>query len=202
MLRKNSKKPEVRRRELIDAAAVLFAERGYEGVAVRDILAAVNGAPGMFYYYFKSKQDIYLAVVAQYLEERISRRCEILEDPAISFDEKKAVYAEMVREDIGGYLERFDEQGRTITDDAYKIWEFVQMLNRMSHAHAAFILQGVQEGRIAQDLGITPDNVQAFSLYTLYGAWGLVYNSRFTDGKETFGVDDALALRRSIFYRS
>lgn len=201
MLRKNSKKPALRKRELIDAAAALFAERGYEGVAVRDILAAVNGAPGMFYYYFKSKQDIYLAVVAQELETRIGRRCEMLEDPALPFDKKKAVYAEMVREDIGGYLARFDEQSHTITDDACKIWEFVQMLNRMSHAHAAFILQGVQEGKIAQDLGITPDNVQAFSLYTLYGAWGLVYNSRFTDSQETFDVDDALAVRKHLFYR-
>ena len=90
MLRKNSKKPALRKRELIDAAAALFAERGYEGVAVRDILAAVNGAPGMFYYYFKSKQDIYLAVVAQELETRIGRRCEMLEDPALPFDKKKA----------------------------------------------------------------------------------------------------------------
>ena len=47
-----SKDPEVRKKELIDIATKLFEERGYERVSVRDILSEVNGAPGMFYYYF------------------------------------------------------------------------------------------------------------------------------------------------------
>ena len=51
-----SKDPEVRKKELIDIATKLFEERGYERVSVRDILSEVNGAPGMFYYYFKSKK--------------------------------------------------------------------------------------------------------------------------------------------------
>ena len=59
-MKRNSKKPEVRKQELIEIAAKLFAEKGYEAVSVRDILDVVGGAPGMFYYYFKSKQDIYL----------------------------------------------------------------------------------------------------------------------------------------------
>ena len=57
-MKKGAKPPEERRKELIDVAARLFAEKGYESVAVRDILAEVNGAPGMFYYYFKSKGKI------------------------------------------------------------------------------------------------------------------------------------------------
>ena len=73
-LKKNSKKPEVRRQELIDAASALFAEKGYEAVSVRDILNVVNGAPGMFYYYFKSKQDIYLASMEQYIAKRLKRK--------------------------------------------------------------------------------------------------------------------------------
>lgn len=57
-MKKGAKPPEERRKELIDLAARLFAEKDYESVAVRDILAEVNGAPGMFYYYFKSKGKI------------------------------------------------------------------------------------------------------------------------------------------------
>ena len=57
-MKKGSKPPEERRKELVDTAARLFAEKGYESVSVRDILNEVSGAPGMFYYYFKSKQDI------------------------------------------------------------------------------------------------------------------------------------------------
>ena len=53
VMKKNSKPPEERRRELVAVASRLFAEKGYEAVSVRDILDAVHGAPGMFYYYFK-----------------------------------------------------------------------------------------------------------------------------------------------------
>lgn len=202
-LKKNSKKPEVRRKELIEVASALFAEKGYEAVSVRDILNVVDGAPGMFYYYFKSKQDIYLAVMEQYLDERIERRCKILEDDTIPFDEKKKVYENLVTEDIGGYLDRFQSQSsHSITDDSYKLWDFVQMLNRLSGAHAKFILQGVREGKISGDLGITEENVEAFSLYTLYGAWGMIYNSKFTDGKTDFGIKDVLEIRHRIFYRN
>ena len=56
-MKRNSKKPEVRKQELIEIAAKLFAEKGYEAVSVRDILDVVDGAPGMFYYYFKSKNE-------------------------------------------------------------------------------------------------------------------------------------------------
>ena len=33
----------------------------------------LNGAPGMFYYYFKSKEDIFLACMETYFEEKIGR---------------------------------------------------------------------------------------------------------------------------------
>ena len=78
ILKKNSKKPEIRRQELIDIAAALFAEKGYEAVSVRDILEVVNGAPGMFYYYFKSKQEIYMAAMEQYITRRLERKCKIM----------------------------------------------------------------------------------------------------------------------------
>ena len=48
-MKKGSKPPEERRKELVDTAARLFAEKGYESVSVRDILNEVSGAPGMFY---------------------------------------------------------------------------------------------------------------------------------------------------------
>lgn len=187
---------------MIETAARLFAEKGYEGVSVRDILDEIQGAPGMFYYYFKSKQEIYLAVMEQYLNERMERRCKLLADETIPFDEKKAVYAKLVAEDIGGYMDRFQTQAEpSITDSSYKLWDFVQMLNKLSGPHAKFIMQGVREGKISGDLGITEENVQAFSLYTLYGAWGVVYSGKFTDGTDGLGLKDALEVRRRIFYR-
>ena len=81
---------------MIDVASALFAEKGYEAVSVRDILNVVDGAPGMFYYYFKSKQDIYIAAMEQYITQRLERKCTIIEDETVSFDEKLPIFRSMI----------------------------------------------------------------------------------------------------------
>jgi AcrR family transcriptional regulator len=57
-----SKDPEIRREELIEAAGRLFEEKGFENTAVSDIVKAVGVAQGTFYYHFKSKDEILVAV--------------------------------------------------------------------------------------------------------------------------------------------
>lgn len=66
-----SKQPEERRQELIEAAQALFLSQGYERTAVNDIVKQVGVAQGLFYYYFKSKKDIFIAVIDQYIGMRI-----------------------------------------------------------------------------------------------------------------------------------
>jgi AcrR family transcriptional regulator len=53
---------ENRRGPLIDAAAELFATKGFAATSTRDIAAAVDMRPGSIYYHFRSKEDILLAV--------------------------------------------------------------------------------------------------------------------------------------------
>ena len=51
-------------RELIMATALeLFSKKGYAAVSMRDISGAVGIRPSSLYYHFKSKQDIFDAVV-------------------------------------------------------------------------------------------------------------------------------------------
>ncbi len=63
-----SKDPEERKNELLDAAEELFLTRGFEQTAVSDIVKKVGVAQGLFYYYFKSKDEIYNAVMERYLD--------------------------------------------------------------------------------------------------------------------------------------
>ncbi len=201
VLKKNSKRPEVRKQELIEIASRLFAEKGYEAVAVRDILEEVNGAPGMFYYYFKSKQDIYIAAMEQYISERLERKCKIIEDDTVSFDEKLPVFRSMIAEDIRGYLERYNPKAdASISDSSYKLWDLVQMIGRMVEPYSKFILQGISENKIQNHLGITEENAQAHAMFVLYGAWGMIYNGRFTGNGKQYEVNDILEIINKLFY--
>lgn len=57
------KKPEERKAEMIEAAARLFAAQGFVRTSVAEIVAAVDVAKGLFYYYFTTKDEMVKAVV-------------------------------------------------------------------------------------------------------------------------------------------
>jgi len=75
-----TKDPDVRRQELLDLAKRLFLEKGFDKVSVREIVneSESMGSPGLFYYYFKSKKDIYQAVIDQIVDDEIKSRQRVL----------------------------------------------------------------------------------------------------------------------------
>lgn len=54
-----------RRQELIDKSALLFRTQGYDNTTVRDIAAAVGIQAGSWFYHFKTKHEILVAVMEQ-----------------------------------------------------------------------------------------------------------------------------------------
>jgi AcrR family transcriptional regulator len=48
---------------ILDTAAKLFSQQGYKGVSIRDIARACGLTNAALYYHFKSKEDLYLAVM-------------------------------------------------------------------------------------------------------------------------------------------
>jgi len=59
---KRAQTKEHNRRIILDAARRVFAELGYGPSTVRDIIRATTLASGTFYNYFKSKEDVFLAL--------------------------------------------------------------------------------------------------------------------------------------------
>ena len=58
-----TKKPDERRKEILDAAMKLFLSKGYENTSVEDITNEMQVAKGSFYNYFKSKQEVFEACI-------------------------------------------------------------------------------------------------------------------------------------------
>ena len=55
-------KQDRRRGEVLDAAAAVFAEKGFHAATTRDIAGRVGLLPGSLYYYFDSKEAAFVAV--------------------------------------------------------------------------------------------------------------------------------------------
>jgi AcrR family transcriptional regulator len=51
--------------QILDEAAKLFREKGFQATSVRDIVRAVDMLPGSLYYHFSAKEDLLAAVYAE-----------------------------------------------------------------------------------------------------------------------------------------
>jgi AcrR family transcriptional regulator len=59
------------RRELAEAAAKLFIERGYAATTVQDIVEAADVSPRTFFRYFPSKEDVITAIASMSLDDAL-----------------------------------------------------------------------------------------------------------------------------------
>ncbi|PNV59829.1 TetR/AcrR family transcriptional regulator [Clostridium sp. chh4-2] len=82
------KEPEVRKSELLDAAQKLFAEKGYAKTTVTDILNVHGLSKGVFYYYFKSKEEVMDAIIQRMVDDMADHARKIVEDPDMTPPQK------------------------------------------------------------------------------------------------------------------
>ncbi|BDI31010.1 TetR family transcriptional regulator [Capsulimonas corticalis] len=85
-----------RRRELVGAACRLIAEKGFEGLRVRDIAAAAGVNIATLHYYFPEKEDLIRGVIEHILQQFISSNAPIANNVRMSAaDQLQAMVANM-----------------------------------------------------------------------------------------------------------
>jgi AcrR family transcriptional regulator len=55
-----------KRRHLMDVAIARFAEKGYEGASLNEILASAGFGKSSYYYYFADKEDLFATVIEEF----------------------------------------------------------------------------------------------------------------------------------------
>lgn len=82
------KEPEVRKNELLDAAQKLFVEKGYAKTTVTDILNVHGLSKGVFYYYFKSKEEVMDAIIQRMVDDMVIHARKIVADSGMTPPQK------------------------------------------------------------------------------------------------------------------
>lgn len=54
---------------ILEAATRLFVERGYHGIAMREIAEASGVSKAGLYYYFRDKEELFVAILSSYLNQ-------------------------------------------------------------------------------------------------------------------------------------
>ena len=141
----NSGKDEVRE-QLVQSARLVFARYGFKKTALDDIAREARKGKSTIYYYFKSKDDIFKAVIdaeAEIRSKSIEDQISAIEDPQQKL--KTYIYVRMLSlKNVGNYYEAIKND---LLDNLY----FVNSL-RTKHFDAEvnvvrnLLLEGVDKG--------------------------------------------------------
>ena len=122
------KDPEIRRAEIMDAAMLLFMEKGYANTTTQDIVDKVNISRGLLYYHFKNKEDILYYLVERY-SEKLLRDIHVI----VNDDDKTAI--EKIRAFIDATIISTDNVSAEGTElqKTVVLEENRYMLDKLSH---------------------------------------------------------------------
>jgi AcrR family transcriptional regulator len=169
-----SKEPAVRRKELIDIAQKLFITKGYEATSVKDILNEVNGAPGMFYYYFSSKEEIFKAAMVQYIDEYVTRINVILGDRLYSIPERIQNLLCLIRTTFDEYLFASNNHN-SIESFGLDVMVSMRILNQIADSVENIIVEAIEIGLI-RNSDIPSQKIKQLALFIIYGTYGILHD--------------------------
>lgn len=87
-----AKTKEERCNEIIETAGKLFEEKGYEQTQVQDIVNEIGVAKGLFYYYFKSKDEVMEELADRYADAIIDAVNKLIDKDITTFDKINRIF--------------------------------------------------------------------------------------------------------------
>ena len=158
------KKPDDRRRELLNIGFDLYMEKGMEGLNIKEVVDRANVATGLFYYYFKSKEEFVEEALNNFIVQNLEPAWEILESEQTALEKLDAVLAE--------FFKFADRVNPYVGDKAYQSkqhYAFInQLLGHMFPVVEQVIAAGNREGAFhVKHTGVTAG-------YILYGLSGIL----------------------------
>lgn len=142
---------------IIQAALVLFSRKGYSETTIDDIVASAGMSKGSIYSYFKSKEEIFLAIA----KDRFNKRHDLVKSFEVSMPSKDKIkhYIEWVLH--GLFKEetllnaRFTFEFWTVASRNHNIFEEAKKRYSMFYDDLSSILkEGIERGEFKEELDI------------------------------------------------
>ncbi|MBN1857112.1 MAG: TetR/AcrR family transcriptional regulator [Dehalococcoidia bacterium] len=146
------KKPDVRRKEIVDAARKLFLEQDYESTTMNALMKGLDIGKGTIYHYFTSKEDLLEAVVADLIDEDMQNKQRVMESPEVQAMDavgkfRVLVTAPTIAEDSAPILDELHRPGNTIMHTR----QLGRYLSLLAPMYAEVIREGCEQGTFHVD---------------------------------------------------
>lgn len=127
---------EERREQLIDTALRLFARQGFDNTSIKDLAEAAGVAQGLFYHYFRNKEELLFAAI-----ERQSFRAELRRLLVAPSDKPAAEVLLQIATDFSALTAERDLVLRLIAREAPTNPQVAAMLQRVIQEAVALLAE-------------------------------------------------------------
>lgn len=159
------KEANVRKNEILDAAARLFAQKGFDDTSVADIMNAVGIAKGTLYHHFKSKEDIMDALIERQMDNILSAARKVAEDVSIPVKER------MIRAILALRVEASEQtEGKEMIEHLHKPQNALmhQKIKRITLRRVPPMMAGIVEDGAAQGIFNIPYPLECMEMAVSY----------------------------------
>lgn len=153
-----------RRQEIIDAAAAIFAKKGYEATSIQDVADAVNILKGSLYYYIKSKEDLLFGVIQDVHEPALDNLARQFDSEGAALDRLRTFVTNHVTYNASHptKISVFFHDFRSLTGERRET--IIRERDLYDHFLRDLIAQGQNEGTICPGID---GNLAAFAILGL-----------------------------------
>lgn len=181
---------ERKRRQILEAASRIFAERDYHAVSMDQVARRARVGKGTLYRYFDSKEDLFLALLDSALV-LLTERLEQEEKAGLSPDQTLSRMVGAIVTTFCQHLPSF----RVLNGNEARLWVRKRQLFQSRRRHIVMLLGRVLERGVAAGIFRAVDPTATPSL--LIGMiWGAVLNH-----SEKVPPDALAALIADVFFR-
>jgi AcrR family transcriptional regulator len=169
--RASSKSRRRRTAEIIDAAANVFARRGFHGASTQDIADVLGVRQASLYYYFPSKEVALEMVCARGVEGFVEAAISVTEAPGPASKKLAGLIASHLNplRDRGDYMQVFLNERRHLPEESRR------RIGRHSRAVEKIfedvLRAGVQDGEFRQDIDVRLTALAILGMANAVAAW-------------------------------
>ncbi len=186
---------EICREQLLNAAMKCFSEKSYHGATVNDIIVASGRSKGALYWYFSSKEEIFLAVVDRWYQKALDDLKDDLEIKRLNFtDVGKRVIERMYRyiNKERSFLLTWIEFASAASRDENIRKNLIEITNRYQHTLSSCLKELVRQGEI-KEINVPAMTTLLSALHDGFLFNGVIWPEKFAQKKTLKGVMTLLA---------
>lgn len=183
---KYQRRKQDRPREIADAAFAAFAENGYAATRVDDVARRAGVSKGLTYLYYKTKEDLFKAVVKNVVVRRVDALVDIVESTDLSAEEflrgpMLSFMKKVPGSPIAVVIRLLISEGRRHPD--LVTYYYDNVVAKGLGAIRQFIARGVERGELKPEAADLQPHM-FLSPMMLSIIWGLVFTNQPLDTDE------------------